>query len=327
MTADTTRTVLLREFTRLRHGYGIQDTNLRRRLGPELARRCDVPQGAGDREIRERVVAAVHEFSRELPEAERRTIDVALGAERGVRFPSLGDRIAHLMAEWSCSLRTARRRIDRAFELLVDEMLAESATVRTEPADPAKGWQVKTFEALMRLDTPTPELIEKRTIVATRDGVRTIVARLSLPRTVDGQPDDADLDADVQQGARIVRRDRQGEGHFRYLLELPTTLNRTDEHSYTMIFRIPPGQPMRTHYAFVPLVDCEWFRVRVRFDTSRPPRVVWRLNGLPPRVMSDRLTPGPPLRLDGAGEVELEFRDMDRGYGYGLAWLPGDSPF
>jgi hypothetical protein len=89
-----------------------------------------------------------------------------------------------------------------------------------------------------------------------------------------------------------------------------------------MAFRLPPNRLIRTHYAFVPLVTCRFFHVWVRFDPAKPPAAVWRLNRLPLRVLADRLVPGAPLRPDAAGEVSLTFHEVERGFGYGVAWLP-----
>jgi hypothetical protein len=130
------------------------------------------------------------------------------------------------------------------------------------------------------------------------------------------------LAVDVQQGARLRKQERQGDAHFFFLLDLPRALHRSEEHSYTMVFSVPPDQPMPPLYAFVPLVDCDWFRVNVRFDPNRLPTEVWRLERMPPQVLYDRLIPGQPVELDDGAEAVLEFENIERGFGYGIAWLP-----
>lgn len=316
--------MLTHEFATLRRGRGIMATDLRDRLGPELVRLCDIPATAGNSEIRERVIETVHRLYRALPDGDRTVIDIALGADRAAQFVSLKTRTRYLAVKLCVADRTARRRIEHAFELLADEAIAHGTPAdRTAADDPERGWEVRTFDALFRLDTPGPELTEQRTIVATHDQVRSIAVRLSLPRMDgDGPPAPDMVFADVQQGARIARRERQGEGHYRYLLDLPRPLARGEEHSYTIAFRLPPDRPIRPHYAFVPLVACREFRVRVRFDPAKLPAAVWRLDRLPPRVLADRLAPGAPLCLDAAAEVSLAFADVERGFGYGIAWQP-----
>lgn len=321
MTAQADRDALFAELVALRQGWGVHATDLAGRTGPQLAKLCDVHHG--DPGNRERVIAAIRSSAGDLPDEIRRTIDIVFGIAPDARLPYLSDRVTVLRHALSCSDRTARRRMDDACAYLADQMAATPP--EPAPADPEHGWQVEAFHALLRLDKPEPELIEHRTIVATRDGLDTITAKLSLPMRPDGDGGPLDLVADAQQGARIVRREREGLAHFRYLLALPKPLARGERHEYTIVFRIPPGQPIRNHYAFVPLIPCRGCTVRARFDPATPPAVVWRLHRLPPRVMADQLTPGPALALDATGEVALEFTDLDQGYGYGLAWLPADA--
>lgn len=320
-TPGAARTALLQEFTTLRRGYGIRATNVRKRIGPEIRRVCDIAPDADDPEIRTKLVSSVRWFSRELTVQDRRAIEIALCSERSGLLQLLNVRTEQLATELNLSPRTARRRIDRAFELLADEMLAARQPAPRSDSDPEKGWWVTRFSALLRLDTPTPQLVETRTIRATRDGLHRIVARMSLPHRDGVALDELRLNADLQQGARIVTQE-QTEGHFRYVLELPRRLNNGDEHVYTIAYRIPADQPIRTHYAFLPMVACEEFTVRVRFDPARPPALVWRLENLPPVVMFYDLPPGPAIELDGAFEAELTFRHMEQGFGYGVAWRP-----
>jgi hypothetical protein len=310
--------VLVREFATLRRGWGLQHTALRERVGPTIARWCELPPEAGDRDIRRRVEESIQEI--ELVPQLFLIIRAALAIEPAFRYPRLSDREDRLASELHCSPRTARRRVEEAFRLLAQEIAAKRGPDNLD--DPDRGWTVRRFRALVRLDRVMPELIEERTIVAVRDGVRRISARFSVPRTLDGVTVRREVAADVQQGARIALAERQGDGHFHYILDLPRQLSRGDELSYTMVFQILDGEPIRDYYAFVPLITCESFHVRVRFDTAHPPRTVWRLDRTPPRVLADPAIPGPPLPLDGAGEVALEFTDLERGYGYGLSWQP-----
>jgi hypothetical protein len=310
--------VLVREFTTLRRGWGLQHTVLRERVGPTIARWCELPPDAGDRDIRRRVEDAIQEIG--LSPQLSLVIRAALAMESPFRYPRLSDREERLAVELECSPRTARRRVEDAFRVLAREIAARRGPDNLD--DPDRGWIVRRFKALVRLDRIAPELIEERTIVAVRDGVRRISARFSVPRTLDGVTGQREVVADVQQGARIALAERQGDGHFHYILDLPKQLSRGDELSYTMVFQILDGEPIRDYYAFVPLITCESFQLRVRFDPARPPRVVWRLDRTPPRVLADPATPGPALPLDGAGEVALEFTDLERGYGYGLSWQP-----
>jgi hypothetical protein len=310
--------VLVREFATLRRGWGLQHSALRDRIGPTIARWCELPPDAGDRDIRRSVEDAIDEI--DLAPDFCLTIRAALAIESAFRYPRLSDREERLAHHFGCSTRTARRRVEDAFHLLAREIATRRGPDNLD--DPDRGWIVRRFKALVRLDRAAPEVIEERTIVAVRDGVRRISARFSVPRTLDGVTVEREVIADVQQGARIASAQRQGDGHFHYILDLPRQLSRGDELSYTMAFQILDGKPIRDYYAFIPLITCESFHLRVRFDPADPPKVVWRLDRTPPRVLADPPTPGPALPLDGAGEVALEFTDLERGYGYGLSWQP-----
>ncbi|MEV4315357.1 hypothetical protein [Actinocrispum sp. NPDC049592] len=310
--------VLVREFTTLRRGWGLQHTVLRERMGPTIARWCELPPGAGDRDIRRRIGEAIEEI--ELGPDTAVIIRAALAIDSAFRFPTLSEREEQLAQHLHCSVRTARRRVEEAFRLLAQEIAARRGPDNLD--DPDRGWLVRRFRALVRLDRELPELIEERTIVAVRDGVRRISARFSVPPTLDGSGGERAVTADVMQGARITTAERQGQGHFYYILDLPRQLERGDELTYTMVFQIQDGKPIRDYFAFVPLTTCESFHVRVRFDPARLPRTVWKLDRTPPRVLADPPAPGPPLPVDGAGEVGLQFTDLERGYGYGLSWLP-----
>ena len=322
VSAESERVALLGEFARLRRGAGLEAVRLRGRIGPRICRLCGIRPDAADREIRRRIRTVVREICAEFPEHDRLALSYALALEPGTALPQLTDRIDLLAQRIHCGDRTARRRVVQAFERLVDEAAARAAQIVEAEEDPDKGWYVRRFEALLRLDTASPELIERRTIVARRDGLRRIAARFSLPRPADGEVPDATLLADVQQGATIESRERLGEAHFRYVLRLPAPLRQGEEHAYTMVFRVPQEQPLRPHYAYVPLIACDSFHLRVRFDPRCPPGAVWRLYRLAPRLLADRPVPGQRLDLDEAGEVALEFDRPETGFGYGIAWLP-----
>lgn len=77
---------------------------------------------------------------------------------------------------------------------------------------------------------------------------------------------------------------------------------------------------MRPYYVLNPLRRCEHFTVRVRFGRERKPESIWRLNGVPPRVVDDFSPNDDPLFIDRLGEVSLEFHNMQQGLSYGLQW-------
>jgi hypothetical protein len=320
---SSTEKQLIEEFTTLRYGWALSGTGLGNRVGPTIRRLCGIQPDAEDRDIRRLVLPKVKQLSKGLSAQDRRSIAVALGAESGTQLPRLAERIQLLASENCVSARTARRMVFRAFELLAGEAADSLRESADSAADPEQGWYVRSFEALLRLDTPAPELIEERTIVSLRDGLKRITVRFSLPKRLDDDESGYALAAEVQHGARIESGEELGEGHFRFVLALSKTLREGDEHTYSIIFRVPRDQPIRPYYAFVPLLaPCESFRVRIRFDPLRLPKTVWRIHRLTSRILANRPVPGEPLVLDDADEVELDFQKLVQGYGYGVGWLP-----
>lgn len=311
---------MLRELTTLRRGWGLETERLRSRLGPLISGWCEIHRTANDREARRVLRDAVSAAIAEFPADDRLAVTVALGIEPGTQHALLSDRVGILADRLRVSERTARRRIDRAFARLAAEIEAGTRPGDGVP-DPDEGWFVKRVKALVRLDTAEPELIEERLIVATREGLSRISAQLTVPRLEDGRDGERQVAADAQHGVRIADAKRVGQRHFRWLLDLPRPLARGDTHTFTLVIRVRDGLPIRPSYTFVPLVTCESFTVRVRFDPARTPRVVWRLDRVPPSVLADPPQPGEPLPLDGAGEVAQEFAAPQLGYAYGLRWL------
>ncbi|MBE1502485.1 hypothetical protein H4696_009585 [Amycolatopsis lexingtonensis] len=313
---------LLRELTTLRRGWGLEAERLRSRVGPLVSGWCEMHRTTSDRDARRVLRAAISAAIADFPADDRLAVNVAFGIAAGTQHARLRDRIGILADRLQVSERTARRRVDRAFARLAAEIQAGSQPGEGEP-DPDRGWFVKRLKALVRLDTAEPELIEERVIVATQDGLRRISAQFTVPRTEDGLDGERQVAADAQHGVRITDRTREGQRHFRWLLDLPRPLSRGDSHTFSLVLRVRDGQPIRPSYTFVPLVTCESFTVRVRFDPDRPPRSVWRLDRVAPSVLTDPPQPGAPLDLDGAGEVAQNFTAPQLGYAYGLRWLPG----
>lgn len=288
---------------------------------------CGIEDVDTDAVIREKIRTTLHKLCVDLPAELRLALDVALAIDARTRLPLLADRFDWLAGELRCQPRTARRRVDHAFALITQAALS-STGVDDSPADPERGWYVRRLKALLRLDSRAPELYEERTIVATGNNLAEIRPRFSLPRPDPGRyaepadPTRVRLIAEVLHGARMVELQRLGDSHFRFVLALPRALDAGDEHEYTTLVRVPENQPMRPHYAYVPLVACESFQLRVRFDPARPPAAVWRIDRAPTRLLDDPTPTGERLHLDDGGELHLEVTDLEQGYGYGVAWTP-----
>jgi hypothetical protein len=311
---------ILEEFTRLRHGWGVMSPGLTNKIGPALAELCGLSSHDSDLHARRKILALTEGLAEALTDLERTSVRYALGQGKGLEHARLDTRIKLLAEELTCSPRTARRRVDEAFRTLAQQAAQIAARADADRDDPERGWTVDELDALLRLDLRAPELIETRKIVALRDGLKKITARVSLPRRTLGEDDDRDLDADAQQGARIEATERQGQSHYRYLLDLPRPLAKGETHSYTLVFRVPEGRLASPHYAFVPLIACSMFKLKIRFDPAQRPDRVWRLDRLFPRLLDEGLERGNPLPLDDAFEVAVRFDTLDVGFAYGVAW-------
>lgn len=311
------------ELVRLRKGEALQNRGLASKIGPNLTAACGILRTDSDKVIKEKMTKLVTRFASVLPPYLTQAVRVALGLESGAGFPLLDERQGWLATEQNISPRTARRRVEEATARLADAISESTRENRTDELE--QGWYFSRLRALLSLERPEAELIEERSIVATRDQVARIATRFSLPRPDQADPSRHELVTDVLHGARLRAVERLGTTHFRHVLDLPEPLGPGQERSYVIRYRIPSGQRMIPHYAFVPLMPCGLFDLRVRFSQRKLPRIVWRLDRVAPRELEEG-RPG-PVRLtpDRAGDLSLEFTDLLQGYGYGVAWRPDSA--
>jgi hypothetical protein len=249
------------------------------------------------------------------------TVHAALALHREAYQRDLAARERWLAQQLSCQERTARRRVDEAFEILV-QRAGERGTDDLSAAD---GWQVQSIRAVLNLDGPSPELTEQRKVAMLRDGVSEIVTRFSLPRQTPGSRAAHELVTTVEYGGRIREVGRPADEHWRYVIELPRTLKRGETHEYAIKFRIPTHQVMAPHYALVPLLTVKALDLTIRFSPDRLPTAIWRFDGVPPRLIDSPRPVGRLLAPDRFGEVRLSFRRLRQGLGYGAKWRLDDD--
>ncbi|RAO16283.1 hypothetical protein MED15_03802 [Micromonospora noduli] len=313
---------LRQELLDLRRGPGLQSSPLHRRLGPRLADLCGVSPAEPESAVRAKVRATLLALSADLPGDLRRAVVLAYALDPVHDYLRLDRRTDQLARELSVQQRTARRRIDEAVARLVRAAVPE---IPTDPTDAGPGWHLRAMNALLRLDTLTPELYEARSVVAIRP-IDELTVQFSLPRQPNDDAREHGVHADVLFGARIRELTRHNSGQYlRLTLALPRTLEPGERHDLCLHYRLPEGQPMREHYVFQPLAPCAHCTVRLRFPTGGGPATAWRLNGVPPRAVDER-TPGPDrLRPDAVGEVTSAFDGLQQGYAYGIAWTFADG--
>ncbi|GAA2851085.1 hypothetical protein Acy02nite_34510 [Actinoplanes cyaneus] len=304
---------LLAELLRLRRGRGLHEPHLAVRLGPELRTLCSVLLGDADGPARAKVMATLGALAGQLSPDLRRAAELALAM--GERPASrLSRRAEDLAAILHCSERTARRRMDEALALIA------GAATRAGEAPPGPAWRVRRFTALLRLDTPSPELYETRTIYAERH-LDSVTVTLDVPARADTDEAAGPLEVEAVRGARVSGIETGPDGrHHRVTVQLGRRLCPAERLSFTLRYRLPPGARIREHCVLVPLHPCDTALIRVRF--AAPPSVAWRVDEVAPRQLdaatgactATRLTP------DRVGEIEAQFGRLVQGHAYGVAW-------
>jgi hypothetical protein len=275
--------------------------------------------------IRAKLIRTLLDAAASLPEDLRLAAVSALAIHHQSQHAFLQERLEWLARTYQCNVRTARRRVDDALQLL-----AASAASRQLP--PSRGaesyddWYVEQFDAVLRMDGESPEAIERRRIVASVDGVDRIDVQIGVPRASSDVSDSRDLLVEVLYGGTLKRTERRSESVFRFVFELPFALQLGERHEYSIIFRVPPRQPMRSHYVFASPRRCDAFSLRVRFGRDNMPRKIWLVDGALPRVF-DEAEPAVDdlLTLDRAGELHVNFVNLKPGLGYGVQWQERES--
>ena len=115
------------------------------------------------------------------------------------RSPTLRVTVAFVKASggderaWRAYWAQARRLLDEGAPGAVNQHASPPWAAGDPPApasQPADGWYIESFTALLRLDAEPIEALERRRIVATADGVSELVASVSVQRHP-GAPDQA----------------------------------------------------------------------------------------------------------------------------------------
>jgi hypothetical protein len=308
----------VRELNELRRGRGLDAADLHPRIGPCLRAACEIDDTDQPSAAREKLVLRLTELCGRLPADLRLAALAALGLHEEAAGEFLDRRISWLASVLDRDPRTARRRIDLAFRRL-DELLG--ARPRNHDLHPLAGWYVESMKAMLRLDRDPPDLQEERRIVAEVDELDELVLPFSVPAEPGSDPV-PDITADALFGGEIVEARQVSASHAQFVLRLPSPLRLGQRHEYGIRFA-PRRTTLRPYYVLTPLRRCEEFSVRVRFDRADLPRRVWRLNGVPGRVIDDGVDSGDVLTVNRVGEVGLEFHELHQGLSYGLQWSFG----
>jgi Helix-turn-helix domain len=201
-------------------------------------------------------------------------------------------------------------------------------TVPDGPGPAARGaenWFTESFSALVRADIEPVEVIQRKTIVATVDGVAQITTSVNVPRHPEALDRPVGLESELLYGGSLELRQQPYDSFFANVIVLPRPLRAGERHEYSIRLRIPPGQRMASHFLHVPFRRSDHFELRVRFDPRRPPGAVWLLRDAPTAVIYQPEPEAQTMVPDRFGEVHASFRDMRPGLGYGVRWREDDQ--
>lgn len=305
------------ELKELQRGRGCEADDLAVRVGPLLRRAFSISEGDPPPVIRSKLVAGLASLSEQLSPDLRLAVRTALALEPASAQRFLKDRMAWLARQFDRDPKTARRRVATGFVRLAD-VIDEMAERVAENDYVPGGWYVSSATAVLRMDLDPPTLTETRTIVAVVDDLDEIVLSLSVPRGAGS----ARVVVEAEYGGEIVEEHDGELSHARFVMRLPRPLTLGERHDYSVVFRSVPRAELRPYYVFSPLRRLDHCVVRVRFGRDGRPARLWRLNGLPPRLVDDFRPTDEALELDALGEVRTEFFGLRPGLSYGIQWAP-----
>lgn len=315
----TSTETLLDELKGLRRGRAIYSPDVSDRVGDRLREVCGIDRSDLPGVVRDKLARKLGDLAGTLPDELGVATAAALAIHPKARHLLLQDRLRWLAEHLCRDGRTARRRVDEGFARLAEAAARAERPVRVLPDGAGPGWHVSRLEAVLRLDLPRPLAHERRTVVAERDGIAEIGLGVTLPRE-HGDLGTPEVTVDVDFGGTLIRRHRLSDSRFQCVLALPAPLLTGQAHEFGVTIGVPDNQALRPHYVFTPARRCDEFDLRVRFDRSRLPATVRRVEHSFHRELDDPAQFGEVLTPDGAGEVRGVFSDLVVGFGYGLRW-------
>lgn len=318
--------VLREELRALRKGRGLQEPQLRDRMGPAIRRLCDVGATTPHSVARHALLTLLDDASGALPADLRLAAAVMFAIDETHRHRFLRQRYESLAQRWNCDFRTVQRRCNEALDLIRDQLDGRAPASRrpgssTDVFD-ADAWYLERISVVLLLNGERPEAIEERTLVSTTDGLDRLGVAVGVPRHPHEERPDLDVETEVLYGAEPESELHPSENMFVHYLRLPRPLSYGERHTYARSMRIPKGQLMVPRYIHLPVHRCDRFDLRVKFHPRALPHAVWLVDKVPEMVYANQ-RPGPRLvQPDPLGEVQARFTELQLGFGYGVAWLP-----
>lgn len=304
---DVSPAGLAADLRRLRRGRGAQAARLGDEVGPALRALCGVRDTDSHAAVREKLRATLRGWSEGLPVDLRVVFVTALALDVDVAGKFLGDRERALAVALRRDVRTIRRRVEEAIDLF-----AENAAAGVGPPDGEAGdWHVERREAVVRLDVPEPQCVERWTMVAERD----LGDRVRVAATPPCGPAGAGLRVAPLFGVEVAGEQRTPDGRLLLDLRLPRALHPGQRHECGLVVTTT-GDGARSHYLYRPERRCESFAVTVRFPAAHVPAEISQVRG-------SLTTEEDELVVDAVHEAHASFSDLRSGHVYGIRWRPG----
>ncbi|WP_158839380.1 hypothetical protein [Saccharothrix deserti] len=305
---------LVAELKSLRKGRGIESADIDSRVAPPLRRLVGIGAGEGPARVRRQLRDWLDAQARGLPEDLKAAAALAFGLDGDTRLYQ--ERVRSVALRIDRDDRTARRRIDDALLRIAQRALDPDVRL---PA-PDLPWRTAELSAAVVLDLPVPEVIERRRIVAERDGLTEVELSVTLEPPDPGRGPLDDVGLDVLYGGVLTNRARKSTNRIGFALRLPEPLRRNEEHEYAFRIRLSPERGIAPYYVCTPRFPCASFSLHVRFGPDRVPGGIWRLRDTLPIELADPESSREPVTADASGEVHLTFTDLKPNLSYGITW-------
>ncbi|WP_020670261.1 hypothetical protein [Amycolatopsis nigrescens] len=319
---DPNVTELEEELKRLFKGRGVQDADIKERIGPALRRACGITPEDGPERTRTLLIGRLREWVEDLPRDLAMTTSAAFGLYEHQHERHCDARLKKVGAVVDRVVKTVRRWAEKGCHMIAQKAVEQEHPDRLPSIDSPEPWHTTELRTSVVLDLPVPEVIETRRIVADRDGLETVELGLTLatPEGWTGHGSLRDLGLDVLYGGVLTERVMKSPNRVGFVLQLPYPLGRNKEHEYAFRLRLSPDRPIAPYYVATPSYPCDLFQVHVRFGRDRVPESIWRLQKTLPMEVGDSWENREEVSADPCGEVHGEFFDLVPRLSYGFAW-------
>jgi hypothetical protein len=314
----------IKELVQLRRGHGLHGQDVFERIGPDLRRASGIGPSDARGEARQKLIGFLAEAVEALPSDLRISVQAALALAPASEERFLKDRMVWLGIQLDRDPRTAARRVEAGFVLLAEQICNRPAGQPVPRATEyaPEGWHVERLSSILLLHNDPVQLMETRRIISDVEDLDCLSVSWSVPRTED-VPDSARIRVQTIYGGEL-REDPElsTQTYWSGRLALPHRLAKGEAHDYQVQVTSVARSLLVPYYVLSPYRRVDGFELRARFPLDDLPKRVWKLDGIPYRLVDERLNRTPEVRLDTLGEVVVSFTRLRQGLSYGLQWEP-----